>query len=124
MDGGARDGGGPTPSDADIADADTPDTQTNPHVDCEATGGFCWLHPRGIGASLRSVSGTAEDNVWSVGSGGVLYHLDAQGWSLVPSPTNQTLNDVHARTASMCGPLGTRAQFFDSMGRHGTSRRH
>lgn len=103
-DGGPEDASGP---DASADDAGARDgAVSNDAGSCAATSGFCWIHPRGLGASLHSVSGAADDDVWAVGLAGVIVHFDQQGLVPWPSPTSSSLNDVHARTTSDVWAVG------------------
>ncbi|MBI4815782.1 MAG: hypothetical protein HY791_05980 [Deltaproteobacteria bacterium] len=90
-------------SDAASADAGATDLGSGP---CAGPGGFCWLSPRGFGATLNAVSGSGPDDVWGVGAAGVVFHRDSQGWAQVASPTASQLQDVHVRSATDVWAVG------------------
>lgn len=48
------------------------------------------------GQSVFKVWGTAADDVWACGFGGILYHYDGTAWARVESGTTRTLLTVHA----------------------------
>jgi hypothetical protein len=43
---------------------------------------------------LYAVVARAQNDVWAVGSGGVIVHYDGSGWSSIASPTTNTLRNV------------------------------
>ncbi|MFO0725941.1 MAG: hypothetical protein U1E65_19305 [Myxococcota bacterium] len=100
-----------SPDAAPLEDAASPDASSPGDSgvalgSCAATGGFCWIHPLGFGASLSAVFGFADDDVWAVGFDGVIFHRGAAGWSQVVSPVSATLHDVHGDSASDVWAVG------------------
>lgn len=49
-----------------------------------------------LSADLYGIDSTATDDVWTVGSGGAIYHWDGDSWSEDVSPTSETLLAVSA----------------------------
>jgi hypothetical protein len=49
---------------------------------------------------LRGIWGSASDNVWAVGTGGLLLHRDASGWTTVNSNTKSDLYAVWGTDAT------------------------
>jgi hypothetical protein len=43
---------------------------------------------------LTAIWGTAADDVWAVGAGGAIVHLDGKTWSVVPSPTTSDITSI------------------------------
>ena len=58
---------------------------------------------------FRGISGTSDDNVIAVGKDGTIYRYNGSSWNLMPSPTDEDLNDVEAvgDTAFAVGKDGT-----------------
>lgn len=52
------------------------------------------------GFSGHTIWGSAEDDIWAVGSKGMIQHFDGKRWSSVESPTEEHLRDVHGVDAS------------------------
>jgi hypothetical protein len=51
--------------------------------------------PNGAGI-IEGVTAVAADDVWAVGSGGLIWHWDGTGWSMVEAPAGNGLYDVAA----------------------------
>jgi hypothetical protein len=81
-----------------------------------------WLEPIDLGVSdslnLLSVSGTANDNIWVVGSQGAVFHYDGVVWERMEQTTLATLYDVHVRPDGQVFAVGARGTLlrFDGNG--------
>ncbi len=47
--------------------------------------GWCWQRPLPFGADMNAAWGSAANDVWAVGNGGILAHYDGASWALQPS---------------------------------------
>lgn len=69
--------------------------------------GAAWTELHAIdGVELRSISGTAPDDIVVVGSGGTIVHHDGATWSVIASPTQNDLLDVWAIDSSDIWAVG------------------
>lgn len=71
---------------------------------------WCWENPFPQGNTLRAVHGTAHDDVWTVGEGGVVLWWGGEAWTSTPSGTTATLRSVWAAArndAWIAGDQGT-----------------
>lgn len=55
---------------------------------------------------LFKVWGSAADDVWAVGTSGVILHFDGQSWTTVPSPTSERLIAVWGTDANAVYAVG------------------
>src|SRR6185436_1793851 len=70
---------------------------------------WCWENPVPQGNTLKSVHGTARNDVWAVGEAGTALHWDGQRWSAVPSGTEGYLRTVWAAAPGDVWAGGSRA---------------
>ena len=61
---------------------------------------------QGAGGSLYDVSGTASNDVWSVGELGIIMHWDGTGWSRQTSGSNASLRGVYASASGNAWAVG------------------
>ncbi|MGA2256554.1 MAG: hypothetical protein ABSG53_18050 [Thermoguttaceae bacterium] len=50
--------------------------------------GILIKRPRASSVDLQDIDGTAEDDIYTVGTGGAIYHYDGRTWTQLDSPTN------------------------------------
>jgi hypothetical protein len=68
--------------------------------------GWCWISPLPQGEPLHGISGTARDDVWSVGEAGTILHWDGGQWSLANQTNGPALYGVFARTRDDAWAVG------------------
>jgi hypothetical protein len=83
--------------------------------------GTAWSLPVTAWTNLKSIWGTAEDDVWAVGAGGVILHYDGTAWTQQTSPTTSTLYDVWAGAADDAWAVGPSYQLLHWDGQSWTS---
>ena len=120
-DGGPRDAA----RDVTVHDASPPETAPAGTQDASAGGpseqyacmqgpSWSWCNPSPTGATLDAVWGSAADDVWAVGSGGVAEHWNGTAWSVVPTPTTLELFSVWGSDANDVWAVGSNAHGIDS----------
>jgi hypothetical protein len=67
---------------------------------------WCWEGPLPQGNTLRSIWGSAANDVWAVGDLGTILHWDGSGWSGVASGTSAALNGVWGSAANDAWAVG------------------
>ena len=60
-----------------------------------------------MNADLRGLWGSAEDDIWAVGTAGTALHWDGTRWSPVGEPATFSLNDVWGRSPSDVWAVGS-----------------
>lgn len=71
---------------------------------------WCWENPFPQGSTLEAVHGTAPDDVWAVGEGGVVLWWGGEAWTSTPSGTTSSLRSVWAAARNdvwIAGDQGT-----------------
>lgn len=66
--------------------------------------------PRAVGVSLNDIDGLSDNDIYTVGDRGVIYHFDGAGWEKLESPTNCNLERVLCSSSDeiyITGGLGT-----------------
>jgi hypothetical protein len=78
-----------------------------------------WIHadehlldssPGTLSLDLLDIDGTSPDDIYAVGTGGLIFHYDGKKWSKIDSPTNKHLTRVRCVSKNevyACGYSGT-----------------
>ena len=61
----------------------------------------------GLAVDLRGIWGSADDNIWAVGTGGTAVHWDGRVWTRATEDAPFALNDVWGRSANDVWAVGS-----------------
>jgi hypothetical protein len=65
---------------------------------------------------LQDIDGSSEDDVYTVGTGGAIFHFDGKVWTRLDSPTNLHLLRLRCISKTEVYICGSRGQFFRGNG--------
>lgn len=68
--------------------------------------GLCWESPLPAGIDLFGIFGVAESDLWAVGEAGYILHYDGSAFSLVQSPTTNTLRAIWGTSSNDLWAVG------------------